>query len=109
MLAGGALHLLVPEPFFRIVPDGLPKALVVYGSGLVELAIGLGVVFKRLRIWAGLAFALLCGAYLPLHVWDFFRADPIFAPPFWASGRVLAQIGLIWLGWRLWRSRNGSA
>ena len=103
MLTGGALHLFAPEAFFRIVPDGLPKRVIVYGSGLVELAIGAGVVIARTRRSAGLGFALLCVAFLPLHLWDFFRPDPIFPPPYWLAVRILVQLGLIWLGLLLWR------
>jgi uncharacterized membrane protein len=111
MLAGGVLHMVAPEPFFRVVPDALPELFVVYASGLVEIAIGIGVLVPRTRALAGLAFALLCAAYLPLHVWDFFRPDPIFAPPYMASIRILVQGVLIALGLWLWmrRTRVGSA
>lgn len=103
MLAGGVLHLVVPEPFFRIVPNWLPELAVVYVSGLAEIAIGVGVLAPRTRALAGLAFALLCASYLPLHVWDFFRPDPIFAPPVLAATRIAVQFGLIALGLWLWR------
>lgn len=109
MLLGGVLHLLAPEPFFRIVPDWLPERGVVYLSGVVELVIGLGVLIPRTRALAGLVFALLCAGYLPLHVWDFFRRDPIFPPPYLASARILAQLVLIGLGLWLWRRRRLSA
>lgn len=105
MLLGGALHMIAPEAFFRIVPDGLPKLAVVYISGLVELAIGAAVLIPRTRAHAGLAFALLCAAFLPLHVWDFFRPDPIFDVPYAASIRILIQFGLIALGLWLWKRR----
>lgn len=105
MLLGGVLHLIAPEPFFRIVPTGLPARAVVLVSGLVELAIGAGVLVRRTRAPAGLAFAALCALLLPLHVWDFFRPDPIFAVPYAAGARVLVQLGLIWLGFWLWRRR----
>lgn len=103
MLAGGAAHLLLPEPFFRAVPDPLPQLAVVYISGLAELAIGVGVLVARTRALAALAFALLCLAYLPVHVWDFFRPDPIFPVPWAAGARMLVQGGLIALGLWLWR------
>ncbi|MBI1186060.1 MAG: hypothetical protein GC206_01735 [Alphaproteobacteria bacterium] len=109
MLTGGVLHLVVPEFFFRLVPEPLQKLAVVYLSGVAELAIGAGVLLPRMRAFAGLSFALLCAAYLPLHLWDFFRPDPIFAPPYAAGARCLIQLILIALGLSLWRRRKRPA
>jgi uncharacterized membrane protein len=103
MLLGGTLHLVTPETFFPIVPEPLPAYFVVYASGVVELAIGVGVLVPRTRAFAGLAFAVLCAGFLPLHVWDFFRADPIFPVPYWASLRIIVQLALIGMGLYLWR------
>lgn len=107
MLAGGILHLVMPAPFFRIVPDWMPELAVVYLSGLAELAIGIGVILPRTRALAGLAFAILCAVYLPLHAWDFFRTDPVFSVPYAAATRIVVQLVLIGLGLWLWmRGRN---
>ncbi len=106
MLAGGAAHLVMPAPFFAVVPDWMPQLAVVYLSGLAELAIGIAVLIPRTRALAGLAFALMCTVYLPLHVWDFFRPDPVFPVPYAAGARIMVQLGLIWLGLWLWRGRT---
>jgi len=50
------------------------------------------------------AVGRLCAALRPLHLWDFFRPDPIFPPPFGAGSRVPVQSGLIWLGLRVGRA-----
>ncbi|MEM5516884.1 hypothetical protein WNY37_07970 [Henriciella sp. AS95] len=103
MLIGGAAHMIAPEPFFAIVPDWMPELAVVYISGIVEIVIGIAVLMPRTRSLAGLAFALLCAGYLPLHIWDFIRPDPVFSVPWSASLRILIQMGLIALGLWLWR------
>jgi uncharacterized membrane protein len=103
MLAGGTLHLIVPEAFFPIVPSWLPRLWVVYLSGVIEIAVGIGVILPATRSLAGLAFAGLCALFLPLHLWDFFRPDPIFSVPYVASFRIGVQLGLIALGLWLWR------
>lgn len=105
MLAGGVGHILSPEEFFPVVPGWLPKWEVVILSGIAELILGVGVLIPRTRALAGLGFAIMCAVYLPLHVWDFFRPDPIFPVPVGASIRILVQFVLIGLGWYLWRSR----
>lgn len=108
MLGGGIAHMVSPEFFFQIAPNGLPKLWVVYLSGVVEIAIGAAVLARKTRAWAGLSFALLCLAFLPLHVWDFFRPDPVFEVPVAASIRIAVQFGLIGLGLFLWRTEPRS-
>jgi uncharacterized membrane protein len=103
MIAGGFLHLMEPEAFYPIVPDWLPERAVVIVSGMAELLIGILVLLPRTRSAAALSFALLCAGFLPLHVWDFFRPDPVFAVPVLASGRIGIQLLLIALGLWLWR------
>lgn len=105
MLGGGIAHLVTPEFFFQIVPGFLPKLWVIYVSGVVEIIIGAAILVPKLRSIAGLSFAILCTGFLPLHVWDFFRPDPVFEVPVAASIRVLIQFGLIGLGLFLWRSK----
>ena len=109
MLVGGIAHLVVPEFFFQIVPDVLPELWVVYVSGLVEIIIGAAILVPRFRAVAGLSFAFLCLGFLPLHVWDFFRPDPVFEVPVAASIRILVQFGLIGLGLYLWRTAPSAA
>lgn len=104
MLVGGIAHLVVPEFFFQIVPDVFPELWVVYVSGIVEIVIGAAILVPKLRAIAGLCFAILCLGFLPLHVWDFFRPDPVFEVPVAASLRILVQFGLIGLGLFLWRT-----
>jgi len=103
MIAGGVAHLASPATFVPVVPIFLPVMPVIFASGLLELGIGLAALWPRTRGLAGLAFALLCLAYLPLHLWDFFRPDPVFAPPFVAAARVFVQALLIWAGISLWK------
>ena len=108
MLFGGVAHFLKPEFFYAIVPDFLPKWEVVILSGIPEIMIGLGVLWPKTRPLAGLCFALLCLAFLPLHIWDLFRDNPAITPFPAAVFRVFLQFFLMWIGWRLWQTRSGS-
>lgn len=103
MIAGGFGHFLKPDMFYPIVPDFLPKKLVVYVSGAPELIIGFAVLWPRTRAVAGLGFALLCTAFLPLHVWDLFRENPAITQQSAAIIRVFVQFFLIWVGWTLYK------
>lgn len=106
MLAGGGAHLVRPDLFTVLVPGFLPAAAVITATGVLQIGIALAVLWPRTRAWGGLAFSVLCLGYLPLHLWDFVRPDPLFAPPLAASVRVVVQLLLVAAGWRLWRVRT---
>lgn len=103
MIGGGAAHLAAPQAFAPLVPPVLPATPVILGAGIVQFLIGLVSLWPRTRAWGGLAFALLCAAYLPLHLWDYVRPDPVFAPPVATTVRVVVQGLFIWAGIVLWR------
>jgi uncharacterized membrane protein len=102
MIAGGAAHLAAPDNFYPLVPAFLPATPVILVTGVVQIAIGLAALAPRTRSLAGLTFAALCATYLPLHLWDFVRPDPVFAPPIAASIRVAVQLVFIAAGYALW-------
>ncbi|MBQ1204248.1 MAG: hypothetical protein IIX61_10760 [Loktanella sp.] len=103
MIGGGAAHFATPEGFAPLVPSFLPAVPVILLDGVVQVVIGLAVLWPRTRALGGLAFAALCAAYLPLHLWDYVRPDPVFAPPVAATIRVGVQGLFIWAGLSLWR------
>lgn len=109
MLGGALGHFFRPAFFYPIVPDFLPKQFVVYASGVPELLIGLAVLYPRTRAAAGLGFACLCAAFLPLHLWDLVRETPAITPHAAAIVRVFIQFFLIWIGWRLWTTRGAAS
>lgn len=103
MIGGGVAHFAAPQGFADLVPPFLPAVPVILAAGLVQIAIGLAVLLRPTRALGGLAFAVLCAAYLPLHLWDYVRPDPVFAPPVAATIRVVVQGLFIWAGIALWR------
>jgi len=103
MIGGGVAHLIAPDYFAVLVPPFLPARLVVLLAGVLQIAIGLAAILPKTHSWGALAFALICLAYMPLHLWDFFRPDPVFAPPVVATARIAVQAVFVWIGFVLWR------
>lgn len=69
MTAIGILHFTNPEPFVKIVPAFLPAALVlVYVSGLAEIAGGIGILIPATRRAAGLGLIALYIAVFPANI-----------------------------------------
>lgn len=101
MIAIGALHFISPAPFERIVPPWLPAArLLVYLSGVAEIALGAGVLFPRTRRLAAFGLVALYIAVFPanvhmaLHHVSLSASEP--PPPAWALyARLPLQLLLI--------------
>ncbi|MDO9381484.1 MAG: hypothetical protein Q7T86_01340 [Hyphomicrobiaceae bacterium] len=55
----GIIHLARPEPFLAITPDWVPyPGVVIFLSGLFELAVALALLTRRFRRAAGIAMAV---------------------------------------------------
>ena len=106
LILGAYGHFVKPDMYYPIVPDFMPKKFVVYASGVLELIVGLLVLWPRTRALGGLGFAFLCVCFMPLHIWDLFRETPAITPLSAAIIRVALQLVFIWMGWRLWKLRT---
>ena len=103
MIAGGGAHLAAADNFVPLVPPYLPATPIILATGVLQIGVGLAALLPRTRSVGGIAFAALCAAYLPLHLWDFVRPDPVFAPPLAAGIRVAVQFAFILAGYALWK------
>jgi uncharacterized membrane protein len=76
MVYGGVNHFLKPAMYSPFIPDFLPKELVNYLTGVVEIAVGLCVFVPKLRSVGTLGILILMVAFLPLHIIDVFKDSP---------------------------------
>ncbi|MGI4943610.1 MAG: DoxX family protein [Janthinobacterium lividum] len=68
-LAAGAFHIATPDTFLLITPGWVPlPRQVILGTGLCELAGGVGLLTRRLRRAAGVALALYAVCVFPANV-----------------------------------------
>ena len=98
-LVSGIVHLVRPETFRSLIPDGLPAPEAINAaSGLAELVCAAGLL-TRAR-WAGPASAILLVAVFPGNVTQAIAASSDPALPRWvvavAWARLPLQIPLIW-------------
>lgn len=117
MFAGISHLTYAREEFQAQVPPWLPISpdLVVVGSGVVEIALGLSlIVLGRWRVWVGWATALFFLAIFPGNIAQFTEArDGFGLDTDVARGiRLLFQpVLVIWAlwstgAWRAWRDRR---
>lgn len=102
----GILHFTDPEPFVRIVPGALPAPLVlVYVSGLAEIAGGVGLLIPALRRAAGWGLIALYVAVFPANINMALNNIPLGNEPVptWALwARLPFQI--LFIAWAYWVS-----
>ncbi|WP_411714376.1 DoxX-like family protein [Natronomonas sp.] len=66
----GVLHFVVPELYAQIIPPFLPFPLVlVYLSGIAEMALGIGVMVPRTRRLAAWGLIALLLAIFPANIY----------------------------------------
>lgn len=106
MLVAGVYHFVNPAFYFPLMPDWFPKSLANAAGGIAELIAGVLLLVPSWRIWGlWLALALMV-LFLPLHVMDLFREQPVVGTKTAASVRLVIQFVLI--GWLAWEVRRRS-
>ncbi|MEI8259658.1 MAG: DoxX family membrane protein [Deltaproteobacteria bacterium] len=107
MMAIGVLHLVDPGPFVGIVPAALPAPVVlVYVSGIFEIAGGLGLLLARTRRAAAWGLVALYVAVFPANInmaVNHLRLGSTPVSPALAWGRLPLQI--VFIAWAWWFTR----
>jgi uncharacterized membrane protein len=96
MILGGIIHFITPEMFFPFFPEAFPITMIIYVSGVLEVAIGVGVFIKRWSIYSIKAIFILMVLFLPLHVVDVFKENPAIGSKLLAYIRLPLQFVLIY-------------
>lgn len=115
MIVAGIQHFRDPAMYGPIIPDPLPKDIIAYLSGAVEILLGAGLFIRRLRPLASLGVLILMIIFLPLHLADVFRDAPAMGSKLLAYIRLPLQFVLIGWAWSVYHdarsttARNASA
>jgi uncharacterized membrane protein len=102
LVGAGALHFVRPEFYDGLIPPflGAPRPWV-YGSGVVELAVGAAVAVPRTREKGALAATALFVAVFPGNVYAAFEPGEL---PRWATiARLPLQVPLVLWALQVWR------
>lgn len=99
MIYGGVNHFLKPEMYAPFIPDFLPTDLINYGSGLLEIMLGIGLLIPKFRFKAALGVLVLMLIFLPLHILDVFSETPAIGSHEAALVRLPVQFLFIVWAW----------
>lgn len=71
LITSGTVHVAAPETFYAQVPDFLPFPLaIVYLSGVIELALAVGLLWPRFKRRAAIAAAAFFVIIFPGNIWQ---------------------------------------
>lgn len=106
LMFGGALgHLVYPEIYAPMVPPFIPLGVANVLAVFAEAATGFLLVFPSTRVLGASAFALLMVGFLPIHVWDMLKDEPVMGSAGAAILRLLIQslfiVGGFWVSQQL--------
>ena len=109
-VVAGVMHFVYPSAYAQIVPPVLPAPLLlVYLSGVAEIAVGVGLLYPPTRRAAAVATMLLLAAIFPANVYMAVSGvavqGPVSADPSPAVrwGRLPLQAVLV--AWAWWYTR----
>ena len=107
MVVAGSLHFIATDGYVSIMPDYLPlHRELVYLSGLLEMALGIGLLWQRSRQAAGIGLILLFAAVLPANInmaVENIQPFDFIIPAFWLWVRLPFQLVFIYWAWRVSR------
>lgn len=106
----GIMHFIIPDIYVQIIPDYLEPlgpVLLVYLSGVAEIACGAGLIFPRTRRLAAWGTIALLLAVFPANIYMATHNVQITGLPEWLPqpgpvGRWLRlpfQTAFIWWAW----------
>lgn len=76
-IIAGVLHFIAPDFYLKIMPPYLPFHLaLVYLSGVVEIILGIGLLYKPTRKWAAYGTIALLIAVFPANWYLAFNDVP---------------------------------
>jgi uncharacterized membrane protein len=115
LVTAGALHFVATDLFAQIVPPMLPAPeVIVWLSGVAEIAIGLGLMFRRTRRIAAVLAVALFVAVFPANLYMAMahleiRGLPAWLPQPTETGRWMRlPFQALLVGWAIWVARRRS-
>lgn len=109
LLMSSLVHLIAPDVYAALIPDFISDRFAHIFSIALEVPIGLALLFPKTRHYGGLAFASLMLAFLPLHIWDIWRPDPVMGTLWAAWIRLILQLFMIYAGFWLFKVYSARA
>jgi uncharacterized membrane protein len=103
MVFGGVNHFLKPTMYFPFFPDFLPKEILNYLVGILEIVVGVLVFIPKYRSIGTMGILYMMVAFLPLHIADVFSEHPAVGTHQIALVRLPFQFLFILWAWFIYK------
>ena len=98
----GIMHFIKPKFFNHFIPKPFPKKLSNYVVGVIEFALGIGLLFPDYIQKSALGIIVLLILLLPIHIWDVTRERPAIGSKKLAIIRIPLQFLLIYFAYLIY-------
>lgn len=105
-IMAGFMHFVTPGVYLSIMPPAIPESwhfFLVILSGIFELLLGIGLLFRATRKWAALGVILLLVAVFPANIYMAIEHEKLGVNVVLAYGRLPLQLLLMWWAWTFFR------
>jgi uncharacterized membrane protein len=106
LILAGVNHFINPQMYSPFIPDWMPLLLTNIFTGIIEVALGAGLLLKKYRKIAAFGVSILMLLFLPLHLADVFKEHPAIGSKAVAIIRLPIQFLLIWCAWYIYKPKN---
>jgi uncharacterized membrane protein len=100
----GLLHFVTPRPMAEMIPPQFPaRLLLIYVTGVIEIAAGWAVLWPAVRVPAGWFLIALLASLMPFNVYAAMKRAPVGAHargPIYLLARVPLQ--MLIMAWCYW-------
>ena len=86
-----------------MIPDFIPERLGNVVTAIVEAVVGIFLFIPKYREWGGFGFFILMLAFLPIHIWDALKENPMVGPSPAPEIRLAVQVLFIYAGWWIYK------
>ena len=100
LILAGIAHLMDPYAFSNSIPEFVPnKYLIIISTGILQMLLGLALVFKKTRSLAAKTLAVYFTLLIPIHIYTSIYQIPMmgFSDPVILWIRTFLQLPLIYL------------
>jgi uncharacterized membrane protein len=99
MIGNGMYHFSKPDTYFPFIPNFLPKETINYLVAVLEILVGISVFILQTRHFGAFIIFIMMLAFLPIHIIDAFRQNPLIGTKQIAFQRLGLQIIFVLWAW----------
>lgn len=106
LVTSAIMHVVKPEFYTPMVPKLISVSLANILASISELTVAVLLLLPKYRKLGSLMFLFLMLAFLPIHIWDLFRENPVIGKPPLPFIRLIIQFLLIYTGWWIYKKHR---